>query len=103
MPGDFFNSVAGGASILGAFLAIAGWLVSRGTTRLIREGNTRTQELLREGDARTQEILREMHAQTQQILASMDERHGQLLERIDERADARHRDTLEILRELREE
>jgi hypothetical protein len=86
---EFFNSVAGGASILGAILAVLGWVISRGTNRLIAQGDARTQEILAQMEARTTAVLDRMDARAT-------ERHTDtlaVLERIDARAEERHRET----------
>jgi hypothetical protein len=66
---DLFNSVAVGASILGAILGLVTWVLSARTDRLIRESH-----------ADTNRLIREVHSETLAVL-----------DRIDERAEARHR------------
>jgi hypothetical protein len=75
---DFFNSTAGGASILGGILAVAGYFGARKTNRLIAQMHTETQTTLRAlGEGQT--------------------RLGDILERMETNAEARYRDLKEGL------
>jgi hypothetical protein len=71
--GELLNSVAVGASILGAILGLVTWALS-----------ARTDRLLRAGAADTQRLIREVHTETLAVL-----------DRMDARAEERHRETRE--------
>ena len=82
MVRDFFNSVAGVASILVLILAVAGWWINRDNNRLLREG-----------DARTNAILLDLRAAS----AAAEAQHQALLERLDTRAAQAHQEMLQVL------
>lgn len=77
------NTNGGAVSILGVWITLAallsGWIWTRGTTKLIAQGDAKTQE----------------------ILARMDERWQQAWERMDQRADERHREVVQAIQALR--
>jgi hypothetical protein len=68
---EFFNSTAGGASILGGILAIAGYFGARKTNRLIAQ----------------------MHGETQTTLRSL----GEILAQMETNAEVRYRDVKDRL------
>lgn len=68
---EFFNSTAGGASILGGILAIAGYVGARKTNRLIAQ----------------------MHGETQTTLRSL----GEILAQMETNAEVRYRDVKDRL------
>jgi hypothetical protein len=82
--GELLNSVAVGASILGAILGLVTWALSARTDRLIRAGA-----------ADTQRLIREVHEVSQTARDRMEARLLETLERMDARAEARHRETRE--------
>jgi hypothetical protein len=72
--GDFFDTAAGAASLMGLVLGLVLGLVSWRSTRA-------THQLIARGDAQTQTLLREIHSETLTVL-----------DRMDQRADERHRE-----------
>ena len=72
--GDFFNTAAGAASLMGLVLGLVLGVVSWRSTRA-------THQLIARGDAQTQTLLREIHTDTLAVLNA-----------IDQRADERHRE-----------
>ena len=71
---DFFNTTAGGASILGVILALAGWASARHTNTLIATMDAHHQESL----GKLGEVLRQMEA-------NAGTRHGAVMDKLEGR------------------
>ena len=87
---EWFNTAAGGASLMGLILAgilgMVSWQISRATDKLITHGRDSTQALIKE-----------VHADTQRTLAQMDDRTT----RMNELAEERHREVIQVIQTLK--
>jgi hypothetical protein len=97
--GDWFQVLAGAASIGGLIVAVVlgaiTWWQNRVTTRLLADGHAATQMTLKDVHATTQETLKTMHSATQDTVRTLGEGQqslGAILERLDQAAEARYRD-----------
>jgi hypothetical protein len=74
----FLNSVVGGASVLGAILAVAGLWSAKHTNRLISEGQKSHEATLARMDESTKQILTQMETNAVR-------RHGDAMDAIERR------------------
>jgi len=80
---EWFNTAAGGASLMGlivaSILGVVSWRISQATDRLIQRTSEGTQTLIDRTTANTQAML----------------------ERMDQRADERHREVIQVIQALK--